>query len=119
MGAKGTEKLSIDEARQAIAGGDADALDVREDEEWSKAHVPGAIHVPMSQLSSGLEKLDPDRRLIVFAGDEESGREAVSALRERGFDAAIAGGGLKEWSSKDFRVQPTEDPDEDTELGAG
>ena len=119
MGGERTDKLSIEEARVAIAGGEADALDIREEEDWSKAHVPGAIHIPMNQLSSGLDELDSDRRLIVFAGDEDSGREAVSALRERGFDAAIAEGGIKEWSSEDFRLQPTEDPDEDTELGAG
>ena len=119
MGAEGNEKLGIEEARRAIAGGDADALDVRDDEDWGKAHVPGAIHLPMSELTSGLEQLDSSRRLIVFAGDEESGREAVSALRERGFDAAIAEGGIKEWSSEDFRLQPTEDPDEETELGSG
>jgi rhodanese-related sulfurtransferase len=119
MGAKASEKVSIEEARRAIAGGDADALDIREEEDWSKAHVPGAIHVPRDRLSSGIDELDPDRRLIVFAGDEGSGNEAVSTLRERGFDVALAEGGIDDWISEDFRTQPTEDPDEDTELGAG
>jgi hydroxyacylglutathione hydrolase len=119
MGAEGTEKLSIEEARRAIAGGDADALDIREEEDWSKAHVPGAIHIPINQLSSGLEELDSNRRLIVFAGDDGSGEDAVSTLRERGFDAALAEGGIDDWTSENFRTQPTEDPDEDTELGAG
>ena len=28
-------------------------------------------------------------------------------------------GGIDDWTSQNFRTQPTEDPDEDTELGAG
>ena len=119
MGGEGTEKLSIEEARRAIAGGEADALDIRDEEAWGAGHVPGAVHIPKDELSSQLDQLDPERRLIVFAGDEGPGDEAVSALRERGLDAALAEGGIGEWISEDFRTQPTEDPDEDTELGAG
>jgi rhodanese-related sulfurtransferase len=74
---------------------------------------------PSPPISSGLEELDSDRRLIVFAGNDGSGEDAVSTLRERGFDAALAEGGIHDWTSQNFRTQPTEDPDEDTELGAG
>jgi hypothetical protein len=28
-------------------------------------------------------------------------------------------GGMKGWVSEDFQIQPTPDPDEDTELGLG
>jgi rhodanese-related sulfurtransferase len=40
------EKVGVEEARREIAGGDATAVDVRSEEEWSEGHVPGAIHLP-------------------------------------------------------------------------
>jgi rhodanese-related sulfurtransferase len=112
-------KLSIEKARLEIAGGDAVALDVRDEEDWSKAHVHGAIHVPRERLSSEIEGLEPDQRVIVFDDDDKGAREVAEKLRERGIDAVAAEGGIDSWISEDFNVQPTADPDEDTELGAG
>jgi rhodanese-related sulfurtransferase len=113
MGAGGQETIDVEEARQAIASGDADALDIRDEEAWGEGHVPGATHISAEELSSGLDELDSDRRLIVFAPDASSGREAVSTLRDQGFDASLVEGGIKEWSSEDFNLQPTEDPQTD------
>jgi rhodanese-related sulfurtransferase len=109
------EKLGIEDARRQIAGGEADAVDIRDEEDWQAGHVPGAIHIPKNELESRTDDLDSDRRLIIFAPDEESGREAVSTLRERGFDAAMAEGGISEWSSEDFRIQPSEDADKEVD----
>ncbi len=112
MGAGEQEAIDVEEARQAIASGDADALDIRDEETWSEGHVPGATHVSAEKLSSALDELDSDRRLIVFAPDPSSGREAVSTLRDHGFNASLVEGGIEQWSSKDFRLQPTEDPEQ-------
>jgi rhodanese-related sulfurtransferase len=114
----GKDKLSIEEARLEIAGGKAQPLDVRDDEKWSQAHVHGALHVPLEQLSSEIEGLELDQRVIVFAEDDEGAREAVETLRDRGLDAVAAEGGIDKWLSEDFNVQPSGDPDSDTEIGA-
>jgi rhodanese-related sulfurtransferase len=111
--AEAEETVGVEQAREAVAGGEAKALDVRDEEEWSGAHVPGAIHLPADQLSSALDELDLDseQRLVVFASDKSAGSEAVSTLREKGFEASLVEGGIEQWSSEDFRLQPTEDPD--------
>ena len=44
--ASDAKKVSVEDARQEVARGDAVAVDVRSKEEWSKGHVPGAIHFP-------------------------------------------------------------------------
>ena len=44
--ASDAKKVSVEDARQEVARGDAVAVDVRSEEEWSKGHVPGAIHFP-------------------------------------------------------------------------
>jgi rhodanese-related sulfurtransferase len=35
----------------------------------------------------------------------------VSALRERGFDAAVLEGGVDAWRDEDFKLQPSDDPE--------
>jgi rhodanese-related sulfurtransferase len=114
----GEEKLSIEKSRREIAGGKAQAVDVRNEEDWTEAHVHGALHVPMEQLSSEIDSLELDQRVIVFAEDDQQGRKAVETLRERGLDAVVAEGGIDKWLSEDFNVQPSGDPDSDTEIGA-
>jgi rhodanese-related sulfurtransferase len=105
----GKESVGVEEAREAIASGEAKALDIREEDAWNQTRVPGAIHVPAEELSSRLEELDSDQRLMVFAPDDASGREAVSTLREKGHDAALVEGGIEAWGSEGFMLQPTED----------
>jgi rhodanese-related sulfurtransferase len=50
----------------------------------------------------------------------KDGRIAVRAakdLRQSGYDAVAVEGGMGDWLSEDFPIQPTADPDKDTELG--
>ena len=114
-----SDKLSIEDARREIAGGEAMPVDIRDEEQFKDGHVTGAIRLPKEQPSPELDDLDSGSRLIVFADDEGAASKAVSAMRDRGFDAAVAEGGMKAWAKEDFRTQPSQDPDDDTELGAG
>ena len=117
--ASGEESIAVEDARRGIAGGEAQALDIRDEEQWREGHVNGAIHLPRERLSDELDKLDTESRLIVFAEDDRSAGDVVETLRERGFDAVVAEGGMKAWVKEDYRTQPTADPDEETELGGG
>jgi rhodanese-related sulfurtransferase len=119
MASKGTESLDVHAAREEIAGGDAIAVDVRDADAWSEGHVPGAIHLPGGDPEAGTKRIEEGTRLIVFADDAGSGREAASKLSEAGYDAVAVDGGMDDWVSENFQIQPTPDPDEDTELGLG
>jgi rhodanese-related sulfurtransferase len=111
------ETLEVEEARREIAGGEATAVDVRSEEEWSEGHVPGAIHLPDGDPGSGTKPLEDGARLMVIASDGKAAVEAAKGLREAGYDAVAVDGGMDDWLSKDFPIQPTPDPDDDTELG--
>jgi rhodanese-related sulfurtransferase len=111
------EKVGVEEARREIAGGDATAVDVRSEEEWGEGHVPGAIHLPDGDPEAGTKPLERGARLMVIAADGKLAAQAASDLRESGYDAVAVDGGMKDWVSEDFPIQPTPDPDEDTELG--
>jgi phage shock protein E len=111
------ETLGVEEARREIAGGEAAAVDVRSEEEWSEGHVPGAIRLPDGDPEAGTKPLEEGARLLVIAEDVKVAEEAASKLAEQGYNAAAVEGGMDDWVSEDFKIQPTPDPDEDTELG--
>jgi rhodanese-related sulfurtransferase len=111
------EKLGVEEARREIAGGEATAVDVRSEEEWQEGHVPGAIHLPDADPEQATKPLEEGARLLVIADDGKVAVDAASKLSDHGYDAVPVEGGMDDWVSENFRIQPTADPDEDTELG--
>jgi rhodanese-related sulfurtransferase len=117
--ASGTETVGIEDARTEIARGEAVAVDVRDEEEWGQGHVPGATHLPDGDVESATERPEEGARLMVIAKDGGMAAEAASRLSEQGYDAVAVDGGMDDWTDENFNVQPTEDPDEETELGAG
>jgi rhodanese-related sulfurtransferase len=56
---------------------------------------------------------------MVMADDGKSAAQAAEELSDQGYDAVAVEGGMDDWTSERFNVQPTGDPDEDTELGVG
>ena len=115
--ASDARKVSVEDARQEVARGEAVAVDVRSQEEWSKSHVPGAIHFAEGgNASDRTERLEDGARLMVIAKDGKLALRAAKDLSARGYDAVAVDGGMDDWASN-FNTQPTEDPDEDTELG--
>lgn len=114
---EGTESIGIEEARQEVAGGDATAVDVRSDEKWSEGHVPGAIHLPDADPEAASKKPEDGARLVVIGESAKQAKEAASKLSEAGYDAVAVDGDMGDWTSEGHSIQPTVDPDEDTELG--
>jgi rhodanese-related sulfurtransferase len=110
---EGESTIDAKEARKQVAGGDAQALDVRDKEAFRQAHVPGAVHIEIGELESRLEELSAEVRWIVV-GDGGNSDEAVALLRDRGYDAAEMKKGMDAWISEKFNVQPTSDPDVET-----
>jgi rhodanese-related sulfurtransferase len=115
----GEQAVPVKDARREIAGGDATAVDVRSEEEWSQGHVPGAIHLPDGDPDAATKPLEEGARLLVIAKDGKRAASAAKDLSEAGYDAVAMDGGMKDWLSENYPIQPTDDPDEDTELGLG
>lgn len=41
-------------------------LDVRQPSEYEKNHIPGAILIPLPQLSDRLNEIDPEKSVLVY-----------------------------------------------------
>jgi rhodanese-related sulfurtransferase len=113
MEAATPKKLSIDEARREVAGGEAQAIDIRSRDDWVENHVPGAIHVPGGDPEAAAEGLESGWRLLVIGDDDADAEAAAASLGDRGFEAAVVEGGMKAWKSEGYTVQPSDDPDPD------
>jgi hydroxyacylglutathione hydrolase len=78
---------------------DATVVDVRTAAEWSEGHIPGAVHVPLAQLTSQLSELRARQPIVTYCQSGARSTVAASVLRAAGIiDVSNAEGGFDEWS---------------------
>lgn len=83
----------------ADAGEDFVLLDVRDDAEWEKAHLEGAIHIPLPELESRIGELEPSREVIVYCHLGDRSVDACLVLWNAGFrKVRNLTGGIDAWS---------------------
>ncbi len=83
-------------------------VDVREDSEWAKGHLPGAKHLGKGVIERDIETAIPDKEaeIILYCGG--GFRSALSAdnLQKMGYkDVVSMDGGWREWTEKGYPVE--------------
>ncbi len=74
-------------------------LDVREDSEFRRGHLPGAIHVPVKRLPDRIAKLRRDKPYAVICASGSRSTKATNYLLEQGFEGAVSvKGGTSAWA---------------------
>ena len=93
------EPMSRTELLAQARKGHVAIIDVRPEAEYGRAHLPGAISMPLDVLKKRLKQLDPKQTVVAYCRGPYCvlAYEAVALLRERGFDARRLDGGLPEW----------------------
>ena len=100
-------EVSVAEAYVEYEAG-AFLLDVREQEEWDAFHIPGTTLIPLGELSSRLDDLPRDRRIIVVCRSGNRSQEGRDILLEAGFtDVTSMAGGVTEWSNAGYPIEGT------------
>jgi rhodanese-related sulfurtransferase len=88
----------IDIAGLAKARADGAALiDVREPDEYTAAHVPGAVLVPLATVPVRLQDVPPEGPVYVICAVGQRSRRAAEFYRMRGIDAINVAGGTTAW----------------------
>lgn len=83
-------------------------IDVRTGPEWRSGHVPGAIHVPITELGSRISSLNLDgkRPIIAICRSAHRSIPAVRMLRKHGFrNACQLQGGMLAWWGAELPVE--------------
>ena len=99
------KRISITEARDIMAAGEAQVVDIRDEQSFAMAHVKGASHLSNTNLPDFLQHADPDQPVLVYCYHGNSSQSAAAFLNEKGFDQVYSvDGGFEHW-----RVQHPED----------
>jgi rhodanese-related sulfurtransferase len=88
-------------ATQLINRQNAVILDLRESKDYDGGHLPNAVHIPLSQLSSRAGELSKftSRPLIAYCDRGNRSRSAGSALAKLGFtEVYTLHGGVRAWA---------------------
>jgi rhodanese-related sulfurtransferase len=75
-------------------------IDVREDSEWERGHLPGATHLGKGIIERDIEKLipDPDAEIVLYCGGGYRSVLAADALQRMGYRNVISmDGGYRGW----------------------
>jgi rhodanese-related sulfurtransferase len=102
------ELISPQEASALTAEKKAIIIDVREDNEWNTVHIPGAIHIPLAQLSTRLTELQPYKNTAIITQCRSGARsaKALDILKSAGFShVQNMEGGLIAWHKAGLKTQ--------------
>ncbi|RCX30930.1 MULTISPECIES: ArsR/SmtB family transcription factor [Bacillus amyloliquefaciens group] len=95
----GMEGVTLSELKERMEKGEVLLLDVRPAEEYEKAHIPGAISIPIQELENKLSSLPPNCEVVAYCRGPYClmSAEAVEILRANGIHALRLEEGVRDW----------------------
>lgn len=96
-------EVPLDELIEAHPRG-ATVLDVREPAEYLAGHVPGALHIPMSQVPARLDEVPHGHPLYVICAGGVRSQTSAAQLEAAGYDAVSVQEGTKGWIARGQEV---------------
>lgn len=85
-------------------------VDVREDNEWARGHIPGAVHLGRGIIERDIEQRFPDKsvELVLYCGGGYRSAMSADNLQKMGYtNVSSMDGGWRGWNEAGF---PTEIP---------
>ncbi|MBI3297088.1 MAG: sulfurtransferase [Elusimicrobia bacterium] len=103
------KELSIAEFKKRWDGGWRPTLvDVREESEWAKGHIPGAVHLGKGVIERDIEEKCPDhaRELVLYCGGGFRSALAGDSLQKMGYTAVLSlDGDWRGWTEAGHSVE--------------
>lgn len=73
-------------------------LDVRTNKEYALGHIPGAVHIPITDLGEKVKKLKKDKDIVVFCQNGNRSIWAIKRLMGMGYKNLYnLKGGYRAW----------------------
>jgi len=83
-------------------------IDVREESEWARGHIPGARHLSKGIIERDIESAIPDHAapLVLYCGGGFRSALAADNLQKMGYSNVLSmDGGWREWTEKLLPVE--------------
>ena len=99
-------EVGVDEVKARLDRGETFHLvDVREESEWAKDHLPGAIHLGKGVLERDVEERLPDTgaEIVLYCGGGFRSALAADNLQKMGYTNVLSmDGGIRGWREKGY-----------------
>jgi rhodanese-related sulfurtransferase/DNA-binding transcriptional ArsR family regulator len=105
LGEDGGQPVTRDQLQQLAKTSSVTVLDVRPREEYAAGHIPGAVSIPLAELSDRLAEI-PDGQIVAYCRGVYCvlAHDAVRLLAARGRPASRLADGMLEWRLADLPV---------------
>jgi rhodanese-related sulfurtransferase len=103
---KRVKEVSVDEIKARLDRGQKFLLiDVREESEFAKDHLPGAVHLGKGIIERDIEERvrDFNAPLVLYCGGGFRSALAADNLQKMGYSNVLSmDGGIREWREKSY-----------------
>ena len=93
------EKITPAEAIRLLDAGKAQAVDVREPDEFAVGHIPGAKLLPLGAVLTRAEEVMPDKtaQWLIYCRTGRRSADAAQKLEAQGYTSLRDLGGILSW----------------------
>ncbi len=103
------KETNVPEVKKRLDAGDKFILvDTREDNEWARGHLPGAMHLCKGIIERDIEAtvFDKSAEIILYCGGGFRSALAADNLQKMGYTNVISmDGGWRGWTESGFPVE--------------
>jgi thioredoxin 1/putative thioredoxin len=103
---RATGAIKPEEAAQLLTQGQVSLIDTREAPVYQRAHLPGAVNIPIEEIENRLAELHmlPSPPLVYCrAGDKT--KELAEKLHQQGVPLSFLEGGVLGWEAAGFELE--------------
>jgi rhodanese-related sulfurtransferase len=101
-------EFTIEEYRERLERGERWMLiDIREDHEWAKSRIPGAVHLSKGVIERDIETRVPDKNepLVLQCGGGFRSALAADNLQKMGYRNVVSlDGGIRGWEERGLPI---------------
>lgn len=103
------EHISILDTKAKLDAGAAKIVDIRDDQSFAQAHIPGAFHLTNDSIKTFMQANDFNTPVVVVCYHGHSSQQAAQYLLQQGFaDVYSMDGGFEVWRTQ-FETQSASD----------
>jgi rhodanese-related sulfurtransferase len=110
-GREGMEPVDREALLKLVREGAVTVLDVRPVEEYNAGHIPGALSIPLKDLTLHLSELPHDQEIVAYCRGPYCvlSIQAVEMLRAKGFQAVRLEEGIQDLRAMGFQIAEGEE----------
>lgn len=96
------QEITAAELKQMMDEGDVQLIDVRNPDENAFARIEGAKLIPLGEILTRMDEIDPARETILHCKAGGRSAQAIQALERSGFKGKLRNlrGGITAWSNE-------------------